>query len=161
MWNIVLWGLIYYTYAGLITLCGELISYYNLRGKQLLLFYIKSLGVGFALSDQLLDELPQFFLDLVSVMIPNCVQTLQFCRKTRCSLSPLWSRCGLVSRPSSPGLGDCPGIGRPPASKLPCQSQGPPLPAGLCNSQVSGDSESVSVSPQMTCTNSSGIGRLT
>ena len=94
-------------------------------------------------------------------MIPNCVQTLQFCRKTRCSLSPLWSRCGLVSRPSSPGLGDCPGIGRPPASKLPCQSQGPPLPAGLCNSQVSGDSESVSVSPQMTCTNSSGIGRLT
>ena len=32
---------------------------------------------------------------------------------------------------------------------------------GLCNSQVSGHSRSLSVSPQMTCTNSFGIGRLT
>ena len=58
-------------------------------------------------------------------MIPNCVQTPQFCHQTGCSLSLLWSRWGLVSRPSSPGLGDCPGIRWFPGSKLPCQSQGP------------------------------------
>lgn len=65
MWNIFLYG-IYYNYVGLITLCGELMSHYNLRGKeQFKLFYIKSWGWDLSYLINYLSSFLNFYLTLL------------------------------------------------------------------------------------------------